>query len=139
MQRRSDVHWWHTAVPQDIDGAIARWRKASSPAPSNSLIMRPADAAERRPVALPPSRGATAQDSAPDDDLFQVRKVAAFACGLGLKAGLGLRPSAPRAEDSLRLVREAANQGLIDNPSNLAGSRGSGCSMAREMPLSRSR
>jgi hypothetical protein len=35
----------------------------------------------------------------------------------------GLRPDPPKAEDSLRLVREAANQGLIDNPSNLAGSR----------------
>src|SRR5918993_5450330 len=35
----------------------------------------------------------------------------------------GLRPSAPRAEDSLRLVREAADQDLIDNPSNLADSR----------------
>jgi hypothetical protein len=35
----------------------------------------------------------------------------------------GLRPSPPAAEGSLRLVREAANQGLIDNPSNLAKSR----------------
>ena len=35
----------------------------------------------------------------------------------------GLRPSAPRAEDSLRIIREAADQGLIDNPSNLADSR----------------
>jgi poly(3-hydroxybutyrate) depolymerase len=35
----------------------------------------------------------------------------------------GLRPSAPRAEDSVRLVREAANQGLIDDPSKLADSR----------------
>jgi hypothetical protein len=35
----------------------------------------------------------------------------------------GLRPSAPRAEDSLRIISEAANQGLIDNPSNLADSR----------------
>ncbi|WP_262269988.1 extracellular catalytic domain type 2 short-chain-length polyhydroxyalkanoate depolymerase [Microvirga yunnanensis] len=35
----------------------------------------------------------------------------------------GLRPSPPRAEDSLRIIREAANQGLIDNPSDLAGSR----------------
>jgi predicted peptidase len=35
----------------------------------------------------------------------------------------GLRPSPPNAEDSLRLIREAANQGLIDNPSHLADSR----------------
>ena len=35
----------------------------------------------------------------------------------------GLRPSAPQAEDSLRIIREAADQGLIDNPSNLADSR----------------
>src|SRR5215212_12262652 len=34
----------------------------------------------------------------------------------------GFRPSPPRAEDSLRLGREAADQGLIDNPSNLADS-----------------
>ncbi len=35
----------------------------------------------------------------------------------------GLRTSLPRVEDSLRLVREATNQSLIDNPSNLADSR----------------
>jgi hypothetical protein len=35
----------------------------------------------------------------------------------------GLRPSAPRAEDSLRIIQEAADQRLIDNPSNLADSR----------------
>ena len=35
----------------------------------------------------------------------------------------GLRPSSPRAEDSLRIIREAADQGLIDNPSHLADSR----------------
>jgi hypothetical protein len=35
----------------------------------------------------------------------------------------GLRPSPPRIEDSLKIIREAANQGLIDNPSNLASSR----------------
>jgi Esterase PHB depolymerase len=35
----------------------------------------------------------------------------------------GLRPSPPGVEDSLRLVREAADQGLIDNPSHLADSR----------------
>jgi hypothetical protein len=35
----------------------------------------------------------------------------------------GFRPSLPTAEDSVRLIREAADQGLIDNPSNLAGSR----------------
>jgi hypothetical protein len=35
----------------------------------------------------------------------------------------GLRPSPPSVEDSLRLVREAANQGLIDNPFHLANSR----------------
>ncbi len=35
----------------------------------------------------------------------------------------GLRPSLPKAEDSLRLIREAANQGLIDDPSTLVGSR----------------
>ena len=69
-------------MPQDIDGAIARRRQASGLARLNSLIMRPTNAAKRRPVTLPPSRGATAQDSAPDDDLFQVRKPATFACGL---------------------------------------------------------
>ena len=35
----------------------------------------------------------------------------------------GLRPSPPNAEDSLRLIRAAAKQGLIDNTSNLADSR----------------
>ncbi|WP_162003175.1 PHB depolymerase family esterase [Microvirga tunisiensis] len=35
----------------------------------------------------------------------------------------GLRPSPPNAEDSLRLIQAAANQGLIDNTSNLADSR----------------
>ena len=35
----------------------------------------------------------------------------------------GLRPSGPTAEDSIRLLREAANRGLIDDPSNLANSR----------------
>jgi hypothetical protein len=35
----------------------------------------------------------------------------------------GLHPDPPKAEDSLRLVREAADRGLIDNPSNLPGSR----------------
>ena len=73
---------WDAVVPQDIDGAIARWRQASGLARRNSLIMRPANAAKRRLVTLLPSRGATAQDSAPDDDVFQVRKPAAFACGL---------------------------------------------------------
>jgi hypothetical protein len=81
-QRCNDIRRWDAAVPQDIDGAIARWRKASGLARLNSLIMRPANAAKRRPVALPPSRGATAQDGAPDDDQLQVRKAAAFACGL---------------------------------------------------------
>jgi len=69
-------------MPQDIDGAIARWRKANCLARRNGLIMRPANAAKRRLVALLPSRGATAQDSTPDDDVFQVRKPAAFGCGL---------------------------------------------------------
>lgn len=35
----------------------------------------------------------------------------------------GFRPSFPTAEASVRLIREAADQGLIDNPSNLADSR----------------
>ncbi len=35
----------------------------------------------------------------------------------------GLRPSPLRAEDSLRIIRDAANQGLIDDPSHLADSR----------------
>jgi hypothetical protein len=81
-QRRNEVRRWYTAMPQHIHGAIAWWRKASCAAGSNSLIMRPANAAKRCRVALPPSRGATAQDGAPDDDHFQVRKAAAFACGL---------------------------------------------------------
>ena len=81
-QRCNDVRRRYAAMPQDIDGAITRWRKASGAARSNSLIMRPADAAKRRRVALPPSRGATAQDGAPDDDQFQVRKAAAFSRGL---------------------------------------------------------
>ena len=69
-------------MPQDIHGAIARWRQASRAARRNSLIMRSAYAAKRCPVALPPIRGATAQDGAPDDDQLQVRKAVAFACGL---------------------------------------------------------
>jgi hypothetical protein len=81
-QRRNDVRRWYAAMPQDIHGAITRWRKAGGAARDNRLIMRPADAAKRRLVALPPSRGANAQDSPPDDDQFQVRKAAAFACGL---------------------------------------------------------
>ncbi len=65
--------------------------------------MRPANAAKRRPVALLPSRGATAQDSAPDDDLFQVRKPAAFACGLwsGSRARHILRASSCQREATL--------------------------------------
>jgi hypothetical protein len=35
----------------------------------------------------------------------------------------GFRPSFPTAEASARLIREAADQGLIDKPSNLADSR----------------
>jgi hypothetical protein len=35
----------------------------------------------------------------------------------------GLRPSPPEAEESVRLIREATNQGLIDDPANLADSR----------------
>jgi hypothetical protein len=69
-------------MPEDIDGAITRWRKTCSAAGRNGLIMRPANAARRCAVALPPSRRATAQDGSPDDDQFQVRKAAAFACGL---------------------------------------------------------
>src|SRR4051812_30431261 len=69
-------------MPQHIRGAIARWHKASGAACRNSLIMRRANAAKRRGVALPPSRRATAQDGSPDDDQFQVRKAAAFARGL---------------------------------------------------------
>ena len=69
-------------MPQDIDGAIARGCKASGAALRNRLTMRPANAAKRRRVALPPSRGAKAPDGPPDDDQFQVRKVAAFSCRL---------------------------------------------------------
>ena len=69
-------------MPQDIDGAIARGCKASGAALRNRLIMRPANAAKRRRVALRPSRGAKAPDGPPDDDQFQVRKVAAFSCRL---------------------------------------------------------
>ena len=36
---------------------------------------------------------------------------------------LGLRPAAPRAEDSLALVAEARRRGVIDDPSNLADDR----------------
>jgi hypothetical protein len=35
----------------------------------------------------------------------------------------GLRPSAPEAEDSIRLIRQAASRGLIDDPANLTDSR----------------
>jgi predicted peptidase len=35
----------------------------------------------------------------------------------------GLRPTAPKAEDSIRLAREAASRGLIDDTSNLADGR----------------
>src|SRR6478735_11453318 len=81
-QRRHNVGRWQAAMPQDIDGAIARGCKASGAALRNRLIMRPANAAKRRRVALRPSRGATAPDGAPDDDQFKVRKVAAFSCCL---------------------------------------------------------
>jgi hypothetical protein len=80
--RRSDIHRWCAPMPQDIDGAIARWGKASGLARRNSLIVRFANASKRHPVALAPSGGATAQYSAPDDHQLQVRKAAAFACGL---------------------------------------------------------
>ncbi len=91
-------------MPQDRDGTIARRCKASSTAGSNSLIMRPADAAKRRPVALPPSRGTTAQDGAPDDDQLQVRKAAAFACGFwsGSRARHILRASSGQCEATLQ-------------------------------------
>src|SRR5829696_2586728 len=81
-QRRNDIRRWYATMPQDINGAIARWRKASGAARSNRLIMCPANAAKRHRVALPPSRGAKAQDRPPDDDQFQVRKAAAFSGGL---------------------------------------------------------
>ena len=81
-QRRNDVRRWYAAMPQNIDGAIARWSNASGVARSNRLLMRPANAAKRRLFALPPSRGANAQDGAPDDDQFQVWKAAAFPRGL---------------------------------------------------------
>src|SRR3954454_25087224 len=35
----------------------------------------------------------------------------------------GLQPTSPKAVDSVRLVREATDQGLIESPSNLANSR----------------
>lgn len=94
---------WYAAVPQNIDGAIARWRKASGLARLNSLIMRPANAAKRRSVALPPGRGATAQDGSPDDDQLQVRKAAAFACGLwsGSRARRILRASSAQCKATL--------------------------------------
>ena len=81
-QGRNDGRRRHTAMPQDVDGTIARWREAGGAASGHSLIMRPANGAKRRRVAPPPGRGATAQDSAPDDDQLQMRKAAAFACGL---------------------------------------------------------
>ena len=42
LQRSHDVRWRYPAMPQDIDGAITWWRKASGAAGSHSLIMRPA-------------------------------------------------------------------------------------------------
>jgi len=81
-ERRNDIRRWYATMPQDIDGAIARWRRASGAALRNRLTMRPANAAKRRRVALRPGRGAKAPDGAPDDDQFQVRKVAAFSCRL---------------------------------------------------------
>ena len=82
-------------MPQDMNGAIARRRKASGAAGSNSLIVRSADAAEWHLIAPPPGRGATTHDSAPDDDQLQMRKAAAFARGLRLGS---------RSRHSLRAV-----------------------------------
>jgi hypothetical protein len=82
LQRCNDICRWHAPMPQNIDGAVARWCKAGGTARSNGLIMRPANAANRRFVALPPSRRATAQDSPPEDHQLQVRKAAAFSGGL---------------------------------------------------------
>ena len=104
LQGCNDVRRRYAAMPQDIDGAITRWRKASGAAHSNSLIMRPANAAKRRRVALSPGRRARAQDGAPDDDQFQMRKAAAFACGLwpgGLSRPL-LRTSSGQREATLQ-------------------------------------
>ena len=95
-------------MPQDIDGAIARWRKASCLARRNSLIMRPAYAAKRRPVALPPIRGATAQDSAPDEDQLQVWKAVAFACGLWSES------RARRILQASSCQREATLEGAVE-------------------------
>jgi hypothetical protein len=54
-ERRNGICWRYAAMPQNIDGAIAWWRKASGAATGNRLIMRLADAAKRRRIALPPS------------------------------------------------------------------------------------
>ncbi len=101
-QRCNDVRRWYAAMPQDIDGAIARWRKASGLARRNSLIVRPANAAKRRRVALLPSQRTTAQDGPPDDDLFQVRKASAFPRGLGLEAHSGPCVARSRAKAKRR-------------------------------------
>ena len=98
----NDVRRRYAAMPQDIDGAITRWRKASGATRSNSLIMCPADAAKRRRVALPPSRRATAQDGAPDDDQFLVRKLRPFRVVFGLEIDLGTFCVRPRASAKRR-------------------------------------
>ena len=81
-QGRNDGRRWHAAMPQDVDGTIARWREAGGAASGHSLIMRPANAAKRCRVSLLPSRGALIQDGPPDESLFQVRKAATFPRGL---------------------------------------------------------
>jgi hypothetical protein len=101
-QRCNGVRRRYAAMPQDIDGAVARWRKASGLARRNSLIMRPANTAKRRRVALLPCQRVTAQDSAPDDDKFQVRKASAFPCGLGLEARSGPCVARSRAKAKRR-------------------------------------
>ena len=81
-QGRNDGRRWHAAMPQDVDGTIARWREAGGAASGHSLLMRPANAAKRCRVPLLPSRGSMIQDGPPDDSLFQVRKAATFPGGL---------------------------------------------------------
>jgi hypothetical protein len=107
LQRRNDLRRRYAAMPQLIDGAIARWRKPGGAARSNGLIMRSSNAAKWHRVALPPGRGATAQDGPPDDDQFQVRKAAAFSRGPWPESSYWAMPCAPTSQS------EATLQGAV--------------------------
>ena len=97
-QGRNDGQRWHAAMPQDVDGTIARWREAGGAASGHSLIVRPANAAKRCRVTLLPSRGTMIQDGPPDDSLFQARKAATFPGGLRFRRRSRRIDQAPSGE-----------------------------------------